>query len=185
MADGTMMTLMQMMMMSPTTTPSTTPATTTKMTVITPTPCVPRCPDGFMQLPDTSVSPKCFRAGGSPATFLQALVECSRTLNAYLWCPGSLAEDEAVRSKFQLGTNTVKTGCNDLDRKDSFMCVGSKRTCNPKRPPYGEGDSSTSTSKRCVDIEYDMKRKDKRKWSIVYCNDKKVFVCEVPIIPCP
>ncbi|XP_052077935.1 uncharacterized protein LOC127715844 [Mytilus californianus] len=193
MADGRMMNMIEMLMMKPTVAnPPTTATTTTRKP---PDPCVPRCPAGYVQVPDQSVSNKCFRAGRGQASFTAADAECSETTNANLWCPGSIAEDRSVRSKLKLGTETLRIGCNDQDKDASYTCKGTERKCDPKNPSFGEkaeGTAGCSVGERCdgdekgycVNIAFDGSSKDKKKWLLVECNSENLFVCEVPIIPC-
>ncbi|XP_071124247.1 uncharacterized protein [Mytilus edulis] len=116
-----MMTMMNPVTVTTTVAPAamlTTPVTvTTPPAVVQPTPCVPQsCPAGYQLLDDQSASSNCYyTVKDETRSSYPALVECTKTQGASLWKPNSEAEANAVRSKFEIGTNTkIWTGAYKL-----------------------------------------------------------------------
>ncbi|XP_071127309.1 uncharacterized protein [Mytilus edulis] len=158
-----------------TTVPTTQTATQT-------TPCVPTsCPDGYMLLNDQTASPNCYLFSGlAKGKWYYAKRQCTMK-GAYLWRPNSEAEANAVKNKFEFGTNEIWTGASSPTHDDKFVFDVENVDLSILSPPFGEFNNFENDD--CVHIS--LNAMNVWEWDDEECLENYRYVCEFPRKTCP
>ncbi|XP_052077794.1 uncharacterized protein LOC127715671 isoform X3 [Mytilus californianus] len=142
--------------------------------------CVLQCPATYMMLDDTTISPNCYIASVAlMVSWAEALVDCLRTPGAYLWRPNSMAEANAVRDKFGIGTSVdVWTGANDLRDEGAFSFSVENSRLLFTALPFGTATLPVTPDNDCVSIQ--LQAWMPYLWTAQLCSNTYGYVCEVP-----